>query len=246
MLKNNSFILFLPFFVSLLFFNTFAQEVNIVPYLKKIEDGKKESVQSVLPGLMKENPNDPSVMFLDGVLTENGQQAIVIYDNIIKNYPHSRYADAALYRVYSYYYALGMYSAAKDKLNKLRKDYPNSPYIKIAQIDIPGKDNVIASGKFSAIPETQINTSVNSTKPDVNYKYTIQAGAFSVLKNATALQKSFQSSGYSSNIKDKIVAGTTFHIVYVGKFTGEDDAKKTLQLINSKFNLNGRVTTTNQ
>ena len=38
-----------------------------------------------------------------------------------------------------------------------------------------------------------------------------------------------------------MVAGTNFHIVYVGKFVNEEDAQSFLEKINSKYNLNGRI-----
>ncbi len=85
----------------------FSQEVDIVPYLKAIENGNIVEAKAAISDLKSKNPDDPSVMFLDGVLKENGQEAIVIYQNIVDNYPKSKYADASLYRIFSYYYALG-------------------------------------------------------------------------------------------------------------------------------------------
>ena len=44
-----------------------------------------------------------------------------------------------------------------------------------------------------------------------------------------------------SEIKEKIVGGTVFQVVYVGKFLVRNDAEDFLQIINSKYNLNGRI-----
>ncbi len=74
-----------------------------------------------------------------------------------------------------------------------------------------------------------------------DYKFTIQAGAFSNKENAESLQLKFEKSGIFSEIKDKLVAGTTFHVVYVGKFVTENDAESFLKTINDKFELSGRV-----
>ncbi len=225
--------------------NLYAQKVDIVPYLKQIESGERNKAEEALQKLQKEYPDDPAVMFLEGVLTQNGQEAVAVYNKIIRDYPSSKYADAALYRVYSYYYALGMYGAANEKLARLKKDYPESPYLEIVKKDSaradssayaeePGKDTAAAAG----VPDTSRNT-------EKDYNYTIQAGAFSVLQNAKSLSDSFRQYGYFSKIEDKVVAGTTFHIVFVGRFANEDDARKMLQLINTKFELNGRVIKTN-
>jgi tetratricopeptide (TPR) repeat protein len=205
-----------------------------VPYLKLIENGKLDEVKSELPDLKEKYPNSPSVMFLEGVLTENGQEAIIFYNNIIKTYPHSKYADASLYRVHSYYYALGLYETAKTYLDKLKKEYPNSPYIKMADREVPAEIEV----PQNIAEDTK---KVEEVQAVSNYKFTIQAGAFSKLDNAKGLKQDFQDSGFFSEIKDKVVGGTTFHIVYVGKFVNENEANDLLKVVNSEYKLDGRI-----
>jgi tetratricopeptide (TPR) repeat protein len=208
---------------------TIAQDVDIVSYLKQIESGEKDEVEKELPDLKKKYPNSPSIMFLDGVLTQNGQDAISIYNRILDTYPFSKYADASLFRIYSYYYALGLYETAKNHLNRLKKDYPDSPYINIAERNTPSDD------------EVPVDTKKTTEPLKTNYLYTIQAGAFSQLLNAQTLKEDFENSGFKSQVKDKTVGGTTFHVVYVGEFASEDEAKNFLQVINKEFKLEGRV-----
>jgi hypothetical protein len=214
----------------------FPQEVDIVPYLKEIENGEKESARDHLLQLEKKSPGDGSVKFLKGVLTEDGDKAVEIYTDIVKNNSRSKYADASLYRLYSYFYALGSYETAKGYLTRLKKDYPGSPYIKLAAAKIPEKDDVL--------PETT-SKKIASNEVEKPYLYTIQAGAFSNAANAAALKKDFEKSGFQTDIKEKNVGGTLFQVVYVGKFITEDEAKSFLQLVNSEFKLNGRVVNIN-
>ena len=54
---------------SALSINLTAQDLNIVPYLHQIENGKADEVRYELIGLKERYPGDPSVMFLEGVLT---------------------------------------------------------------------------------------------------------------------------------------------------------------------------------
>ena len=181
-------------------------------------------------------------MFLDGVLTENGQKAVVIYQNIIDKYPASKYADAALYRLYSYYYALGLYESAKEKLDQLISKYPDSPYIKIAK-----QNQLPVNPEISQEENKEIEDSVKPPFPPVVqhnqvYKFTIQAGAFSKNENAEALKSGFDKAGIFSEIREKQVAGTVFHVVYVGRFITREEADNFLITINNKFDLNGRVT----
>ena len=230
-------LVYLALLFSALSTNINAQDVNIVPYLQQIENGKADEVRNELVGLKERYSDDPSVMFLEGVLTENGQKAVVIYQKVVVEYPDSKYADAALYRIYSYYYALGLYESATEKLNKLIADYPKSPYIKIAK-----QNQLPVNPEITQEDETNITQQKNEDVKGADYKFTIQAGAFSKIENAESLQLKFEKSGIFSEIKDKLVAGTTFHVVYVGKFVTENDAENFLKTINDRFELSGRVT----
>jgi hypothetical protein len=212
------------------------QEVDIIPYLKEIENGQKESAKEHLLQLEKKSPGDASVKFLKGVLTEDGDKAVEIYTDIVKNNARSKYADASLYRLYSYFYALGSYETAKGYLTRLKKNYPGSPYIQLAAAKIPENDDVL--------PETTAKN-IAANEVEKPYLFTIQAGAFSNAANAAALKKDFEKSGFQTDLKEKNVGGTLFQVVYVGKFLTEDEAKSFLQLVNSEFKLNGRVVNIN-
>ncbi len=217
--------------------SAYSQDVDIIPYLKQIEGGNIDEVRSELLDLKEEYPESPSVKFLEGVLTENGQMAVVIYQDIVDNHSTSKYADAALYRTFSYYYALGLYETAQKKLDQLILDYAGSPYIKIAQQNkFPGDEDI-------AVNKDDDSTVVNGeeTVAEQEFKFTIQAGAFSNRDNAESLKAEFLNSGIFSETKEKLVGGTMFHVVYVGKFLTQNDAEGFLQVINKKYELSGRI-----
>ena len=211
-----------------------AQEVDIVPYLKMVEQGKIEDVKTKLFDLKTEYPKSSNLIFLEGVLTENGQDAVVLYQTLIEKYPKSAYADAAIYRLYSYYFALGLYNTADKNLNKLKKDYPESPYIKMASANVVKND----------VKETneQTNTTpVENTDVKKQFIYTIQAGAFTSAVNASTLKKEIENAGLVSFTKEKSVAGTVFNVVFIGKYETKKEAEDFLPLANSRFGINGRV-----
>jgi hypothetical protein len=211
-----------------------AQEVDIVPYLKMIEQGKVEEAKVKLLNLKTEYPKSSNLVFLEGVLTENGQDAVVIYQSLVDKYPKSNYADAAIYRIYSYYFALGLYNTADKNLNRLKKDYPESPYIKMAALNVVRND----------IEETfqQNNQSpVENSNSEKQYTYSVQAGAFTNSVNANALKKNIESAGMVSFIKDKNVAGTVFKVVHIGKFETKKEAEDFLPIANTRFRISGRV-----
>ena len=230
--------IFLASFLLLMLSQSFAQEVDIIPYLKKVEQGNIEEVKSELLNLKVDYPKSSNLLFLEAVLTENGQDAVTLYQKIIDNYPKSRYADAALYRIYSYYFALGLYNTADKQLERLKKEYPESPYIKMADVNIVKKDDEETSSQTGNVKQQNI--------PEKELAYTIQAGAFTNSANASGLKKDVESAGMVSFIKEKNVAGTVFNVVYIGKFASRKEAEDFLTIANTRFKINGRVTEINQ
>lgn len=233
---NRIFLLIL-FHLILLNFNSFSQEIDIVPYLKQIEKGDSESVKSILPKLKRDNPQSANLIFLEAVLTENGQEAVSIYQNFVEKYPGNPYADAALYRIYSYYYALGLYETAGKVLKNLTDKYPDSPYIKMAMSQEEAKEETVLTEKQDLTEVEKPAQNISET----DFKFTIQAGAFVKIDNAKGLKSELEAEGISCDLKEKTVGGTTFHVVYAGKFQSRAEAEKFLQQINSRYNLNGRI-----
>jgi tetratricopeptide (TPR) repeat protein len=233
------------FSISLLFFSflftyqILAQEVDIVPYLKMIEQGKLEEVKVKLLDLKADHPKSANLIFLEGVLTENGQDAVVFYQTLLDKYPKSNYADAALYRIYSYYFALGLYNTADKNLDRLKKNYPDSPYIKMASANVVKEDIEESNQQITE------NTDVKKNENKV-YLYSVQAGAFTNSANATALKNEIESVGMISFITEKNVAGTVFNVVHVGKFETRKEAEDFLPIANTRFRISGRVVELNQ
>ena len=235
-------IIFTILILNFLSIKPFAQETNIIPYLKQVESGNKQVVLNELPDLKKDHPDDPSILFLEGIVTENGQNSVAIYKKLVSTYPESKYADAAVYRIYSYYYALGLYQSAKNYLEMLKKNYPESPYLDAAERKIPVKDELTSEDKVvKKQPPVKKVEPPKTEKKNLNYKFTIQAGAFSNTDNALTLLKKFEDAGFYSEVKEKNVAGTSFHVVFIGKFLTEDEAKKFLDVINARFSLDARI-----
>lgn len=215
--------------------NIYSQDADIVPYLKAIENGDLASAKEALTELKEQKPYDPSVMFLDAVLKENGQEAVAIYQEIVDNHPDSKYADASLYRIFSYYYALGLYETSQEKLKQLKSSYPASPYIQVAEQNISTLEKTEEKKSETKVEETK------STTIESDFKFTIQAGAFTNLDNAKKLINEFENASIYSQLGEKVVGGTTFHIVYAGKFEKREDAESFLQVLSSRYKINGSI-----
>ncbi len=209
--------------------NIFAQkEVDITQQLQAIAAGNYEKAKNDLERLTVKNPKDPSVLYLDALLTKDGKLAAAKYQGIFETYPKSKFADAALYKVYSFYYAQGLYRAAEGYLAQLKDQYPESKYLQIAELKTP--QNEFAQFEKKDLTE---NSQIGN--------FTIQAGAFIDIKNAENLKKAFEEGGYSAKVIQKEVGGSTLNVIYVGKFKTEAEAKTELSQIKNNYNLVGRV-----
>ncbi len=222
-------------FLSILFFTivVFAQDTDITGALKDIESGKLENAKAKLERLKSTNPSSPETLFLDAVLTGEGNKALEKYKKVFESYPDNKYADAALYRTFSYYYAVGSYKRAEKYLKELKNKYPGSPYIKAADRTIPSDDEV-------SVTENNLPEKEKQIFPQKEY-YTIQAGAFTNYENAKKMQKKFTKAGFTSKITSKQVGGSFLNIVTVGKFSSRKEAEKFLKILKRDFSLEGRI-----
>jgi len=221
----------------------FSQEVDIAPALKQIERGNISNAATILLNLKSKNPGDPSVIFLDATLTKDGDEALRKYSTVLEKFPESKYADASLYRIFSYYYSLGYYKKAESYLNRLKKDFPESPYIKTADRKIPD----IEEPSVQTVIEPRIQQPEQQKKNEAKeYNFTIQAGAFFNIDNAKNLSDQLRKENYFTEITTKEVGGSILNVVNVGKFANEEKAKPVLKFLEKKFNLKGRVVPINQ
>ena len=240
---KKSLILFLFFFTKIC-----SQEIDITPHLKQIERGQISEAKKARDKLLQTKPNDPSVIFLDAVLTEDGNEAFKKYEKIYSKFPKSKYAEAALYRAYCYKYSIGLYIAASKLYNQLKIKYPNSPYLKntsasanlTTQDDMPKQDLSLTIEKDSLKEITPEN---ENYKPKEEFKFTIQLGAFLKKSNAENLAKKIKESGYETYFGTKKVAGADLIIVYYGKFKTREEASSTLSRIEKDLNIVGRIST---
>lgn len=217
---------------------SYSQEYNIIPLLKQLEQGEILSVKKEVQRLLIRNAGDPSLLFVDALVTENGENAVKKFINISDKYPQSKYADAAIFRLYSYYYAIGSYQTASRYFERLKIEYPTSPYIKSASQNV---SLLIDEQEEEMEKEVIAKENTPPIKNTNNYKYTIQTGAFSIAGNAETLKRDFERNNFSVQIKEKNVGGTTFYIVLAGRYVTEDEARDNLNLIFEKFNITGRI-----
>ena len=203
---------------------------DIQKRLEMVEAGQAEQVNAELPTLLANYQNNPGVMYLQGVLTTDGSEAAKTFQSIVDNFPKSEWADDALYKLYQYYYSIGLYKTADQKMAQLKKDYPFSAYA-VEQSSTPRADTTEEAAVVkSKSPIQKFSTS-----------FTIQVGAFSSIVKAEELKGSFEAKGYASNIFTMVTNGKKLHKVWVGEFQTQDDARRFSGEIKKKFGLESIV-----
>ncbi len=211
-----------------------TSQPDIQRRLELIERGQAEAVKAELPTLMTNFQNHPGVLYLQAVLMTDGSEAIKIYQSIVDNFPTSEWADDALFRLYQYYYSIGLYKTADQKMEQLKRDYPFSTY---------ASDQALAEQAPTQATEAPAVVAKPAQVEKYTTIYTVQAGTFSVLQNAEELKSRFERDGHRSTIFTIVSGGRKFHKVWVGEFQKQEDAKKFSAEIKKKYNLDSIVVT---
>jgi tetratricopeptide (TPR) repeat protein len=202
--------------VLLVFTPTQGQELNeaaIQRRLELIKNGQANEVKAELPSLLTKYQNDPGVLYLQGVLTSDGSEAVKVFQSVVDNFPKSEWADDALYRAYQYYYSIGLYKTATQKYDQLKQAYPSSSYLSPGELSLANR-------------ETEAVEKPGSTRDADNGTFAVQVGAFSTAENANKQKRFFHNVGYPVEILNKVKRGKSFYLVWIGNFKGNDEARK--------------------
>ncbi len=252
-----------PFIYALLLLGTLqaasqSSEPEIDKYLARLEKGEADQVRAEIPALLSKYPNNPGVLYLQGVVTADGAQAVRIYQSVVDNFPGSRWAADALYRVYQYYYALGLYRTAELKMAQLRRDYPNSKYAATGsgvgvtnlpeekeEPQSPAPDSIEA-GQISerSIPPAVAETESEQPEQDpLPARFSLQVGAYGSQENAQKQKLFFENLGYPVGVQTKVRDARSLYTVVVGDFATYDEAKAQGVEIKKKYNIDSFVVT---
>ncbi len=208
---------------------------DVTKYLEMVRDGKVEEVRKEIPALLSEYPNDPGVLYLQAMVTADGAESVRIYQSIVDNFPKSEYADDALYHVYQYYYALGLYRTAQMKLEQLRKDYPDSKYIRTAtDTTVQTLAEEKRADTVSPVPQA-----VRPAEPAG--QFTLQVGAYTAQVNAEKQKLFFEDLGFPVEVVSKIRGNRSLFLVLVGTFPSYEQAKAQGTAFRQKYNIESLV-----
>jgi cell division septation protein DedD len=201
-------------------------EPDIPRLIEMVDRGEVDQVRADLPSLLSRYPNNPGVLYLQGLVSEEGTEAVRIYQSIVDNFPRSEWADDALYRVYQFYYALGLYRTAELKLSQLRTEYPDSQFVTATTAT-----ETTALEEERPLPEPPDSTTSavpSSPAPPAAQEveqYFLQVGAFTVQANAERQKAVFAEWNYPVEIISRTKDGRSLFLVLVGQYTTYEEAK---------------------
>lgn len=104
-----------------------AQDLTV--YLNYIQRDAPDSVRSAIPRLMQNYPKSAGVLYLSALVEQDGDKALLIYKDVLSQYPNSDYADDALTAIIEYLYSKGLYNKTIDYSKQLIRKYPDSDNI---------------------------------------------------------------------------------------------------------------------
>jgi len=232
-----------------------AQEAgpDIQHYVSMIDAGQADKVKAEIPLLLSRYPNNPGVLYLQGLTASDGAEAVRIYQSIVDNFPKSEWADDALYRVYQFYYALGLYKTAELKLSQLKQDYPDSRYLREPdKTDIkgltdeptppvPASRETASSGLVydSAARTTQTAAVAAPQKQSLTPggSFALQVGAYTAQANADRQKSFFEGLGYTVDVISKMKDNRLLILVVVGSFPSYEAAKSEAGEIKKKYSI---------
>ncbi len=232
--------------------SVFAQipEAEVRKRLDFIYNGQAERVRIELPNLEKQYPNDGGVLYLDAILTTDGAAAVKKFQTIVDNFPQSDWADDALYKIYQYYYSVGLYKTADQKLDQLKQQYPTSLYVvgmvkeqaPAQQTSAPEVTKTDSSAQKPEEPPVTVEQAPKVAADTVaalphEGKFAVQTGAFSSRGKAQSQVHFFSSIGKQAVIAAKVKGEKTFYVVSIEGYANEQDARNAIAELKSKYNI---------
>ncbi|MDM7924441.1 MAG: SPOR domain-containing protein [bacterium] len=230
-----------------------------------IEDGRLDEARARISQMEADRRNPEQTLFLRGLVTSNGDSAIVLFERLLMMYPKSRYADEAAYRLGQEKMARGLYRAALRPLNEVFRRNPdpalrekslyaaglcyinlNKPdsakaaFQKIVDEGTAASDVwVSARARLADAGGPAVSTAPPVvTAPDTSAgkpRYAVQVGAFGSQSNALMRKSFFERAGYPVALRSKRKDGALLYLVWIGTFATLDEARQTGERIKAKY-----------
>ena len=156
------------------------------------------------------------------------------FSAMIRDYPNSRLGQKALYWIAQCQLATDQKDSAAINLQKALYNYPKSAITPLISADLAllTPDITPPSSNEEVAPDVDLTPESNT-----DGQYYIQIGAFSVRTNALLRQSFFNREGYPVKLGSKRRDGATLHLVWLGPYATEANARKEAEAIQTKYGI---------
>ena len=105
---------------------------DIERYLGLINEGRIDDVRSALPELEALYKDNPGVQYVKALVTLDGEAALVIYRDILRNNPDHVYADDVAMKIGEYLFSRGLYTQASKQFRLVPLVYTTTEHFQRA------------------------------------------------------------------------------------------------------------------
>jgi len=247
-------------FSCLIFFFTFFLEsaCQAQPVIDRLEqlwqEDQLEELLDDLPEAVRDYPENPIVLYFQGIFERDGERALKYFEKIVSQYPDSKFADDALFRMGQFYYTRNAYSRSCRYFSYFMKAYLNSLlyddayYLYCQSLLAQGKIDSARAALQAFIREARNSPYVDlavldlefsvskvehqsdalaedSRLPASKYRYTLQLGAFKNKNNAQKLVNRLKKNDLLAKIEKVRRGSGVLYAVWLGRFETKELAR---------------------
>lgn len=247
--------------------NIFLISGELEDSIDKYLSGQETDVTENYAYLQEKYGDEPSFIFLNASIEEQGPAAVAKYKDLYEQHPENKYSPVAVMKLAEYYYVTGLYIKACEWLKKFLYHYPQheSSVRALRLLDralsISGEAD---SARYYVDYYTDKTIRISEILPDQpilnpnlepidepeyfsmqaqagEMKYGVQVGLFGSLENAGKRLQMLQDNGYSGRIQISVRDGRSLNAVVIGEYDTDDKARKISNKIKSSLGLDSFV-----
>ncbi len=259
----------MKFYLFFILFSSLGIGQTFESYFQLLEDGNILAVKDQLPELKSKYPYNPALVYLQLLMTDNGESTVTGFKHFLSQYPESEYADDAAMKIGEYLYSRGLYEQSGRQFKKIPVMYQKSEHIqravdlmvlsfnatgetdsvqyylakfkwKYPQLKVKQYNVHLENTEFKSDDQSNKKATENTVNPGT-HPWVVQLGAFGKYANAKRLKNIVSGSEYTIEIVEVMSNGKRLHAVRIVRFKTEDEAKRVGQEVKSKYGVKFRV-----
>ena len=202
-----------------------------------LENNSREELIKRLNKLKQTSPDSPTPIYIEALLEEDADRAVILYKKLIQKFPDSVYAEQSLLKLSQYYFMNESYILARQLLDNLIDKSPKSKLVPtakyLAALCLVATNNSKKAGKelrkyikefpdtqFQKIAQEELDRLLTRSRQEQNVSKMIEP------------RKQIRSNNYSSET-------TKVYTVQVGAFGNRDNAERQKQFfVDKKYSAN--------